>query len=988
MVVVTASSPPWRSVLRPAGGAGTLPLALGVELRQREPASSAHWSARRVTTVTTRGLSRDQHELSVGLRPLMRSRSTGTWIRGDASWESLRRGGGAFAPSHRQWFSELFGIARDVRILGGFSDSSDWITLDSVTSSLLWPHLAQAGEIGIPLVSTQKHLAVSLRPDASVRIALSRHDGGLRLSPLVRIGDATVQAATVRPIGGTGIYAFAIEGRSIHLTLAPAALTDTAQRLLRVPERVMIPPDDVDEFFRDAYPLLAREGDIVAVDGLELPEPEPLSVVLTVEFIPQDVIEYRFEWWRPGRARAAFDDPARTLHLASDSADDPVETALHTEIVRSWSAHTDLAFAPSGTLRGTDAAEFGSRVLPALETLEGVRVEVRGTRRRYRELTGEPRITIKTVETTDPDWFDLGILVEIDGRSIPFTPLFTALATRRKKLLLSDGRYFSLAHPALERLRELIDESVDVQEWEAGPRISRYQLPFWSDFEDLADETESARSWRAAAEALSRLDQVESTAPTGLRADLRPYQQEGLDRLALLWRHRLGGILADDMGLGKTLQMLALLAHAREAGERRPFLVVAPTSVLTTWRDEATRFAPDLRVHVVAETSRRSGLEVGKIDADVVVTSYTLLRLEDEQFLGREWGIVVLDEAQFVKNPRTRLHRVAAQLRSDVVFAVTGTPLENRLDELWALLSLTSPGLFASHRRFREEYVKPIEQGKVPENAEDGAYRADRLARLRHRIRPFVLRRTKQLVAPELPPRQEQELRIELAPAHRAVYDTVLQRERQKVLGLLDDLDRHRFIVFRSLTLLRMLALAPSLVDAGDPGIPSSKLDALRERIAELAAEGHRALVFSQFTSYLALVSDALDAGGIRYDYLDGATRARERVIDGFRRGDAPVFLISLKAGGVGLTLTEADYVFLLDPWWNPAAESQAVDRTHRIGQRHPVNVYRMIAAGTIEEKVVALQQRKARLFQAVLDDDELLSRTLTADDVRGLFSP
>jgi SNF2 family DNA or RNA helicase len=274
----------------------------------------------------------------------------------------------------------------------------------------------------------------------------------------------------------------------------------------------------------------------------------------------------------------------------------------------------------------------------------------------------------------------------------------------------------------------------------------------------------------------------------------------------------------------------------------------------------------------------------------------------------------------------------------------------------------------------------------VPENEEGAPYRERRLARLRARLRPFVLRRTKELVAPELPDRQEQELRVDLSPAHRAIYDTVLQRERQKVLGLLADLDSNRFIVFRSLTLLRMLALAPSLVDAGDRGIPSSKLEALRERLRELIAEGHRALVFSQFTSYLDLVRADLEAHGIAYEYLDGSTRRRSEVISAFRQGTAPVFLISLKAGGFGVTLTEADYVFLMDPWWNPAAEAQAIDRTHRIGQTRPVNVYRMIASGTIEEKVVALQQRKARLFRSVLGEDDLLARSLTADDIRGLL--
>ncbi|MGZ8805163.1 MAG: DEAD/DEAH box helicase, partial [Microbacterium sp.] len=238
----------------------------------------------------------------------------------------------------------------------------------------------------------------------------------------------------------------------------------------------------------------------------------------------------------------------------------------------------------------------------------------------------------------------------------------------------------------------------------------------------------------------------------------------------------------------------------------------------------------------------------------------------------------------------------------------------------------------------------------------------------------------------ELPPKQEQELLVELAPAHRALYDAVLQRERQKVLGLLDDLDRNRFIVFRSLTLLRMLSLAPGLIDAEHGDVPSSKLDELLVQLREIVAEGHRTVVFSQFTSFLALVAERLDAEGIAHAYLDGSTRRRERVIDHFRTGDAPVFLISLKAGGFGVTLTEADYVFLLDPWWNPAAEAQAVDRSHRIGQTRTVMVYRLVAAGTIEEKVMALQRRKARLFRAVLDEDSLFGQSLDADDIRALL--
>src|SRR5690625_4523112 len=302
--------------------------------------------------------------------------------------------------------------------------------------------------------------------------------------------------------------------------------------------------------------------------------------------------------------------------------------------------------------------------------------------------------------------------------------------------------------------------------------------------------------------------------------------------------------------------------------------------------------------------------------------------------------------------------------------------MENSLTDLWSLLSITAPGLFASARRFREQYVRPIEKNNDP----------GRLQELRRLVRPFMLRRTKEQVAPELPPKQEQVLEVELTGPHRRHYDAVLQRERQKILGLVEDLDKNRFIVFRSLTLLRMLALAPGLTDPDHAHLESAKLTALIARLTDIVAEGHRALVFSQFTSFLHMAAAACAAAGLDYEYLAGSTPNPGDVIASFRSGAAPVFLISLKAGGFGLTLTEADYVFMLDPWWNPAAEAQAIDRTHRIGQTRSVMVYRLVAAGTIEEKVLALQRRKAALFDAVVDDDAHFSSALSAEDIRALF--
>jgi SNF2 family DNA or RNA helicase len=469
-------------------------------------------------------------------------------------------------------------------------------------------------------------------------------------------------------------------------------------------------------------------------------------------------------------------------------------------------------------------------------------------------------------------------------------------------------------------------------------------------------------------------------APTGLVATLRPYQSAGFAWLAALYERRLGGVLADDMGLGKTLQAVALMCHVHElpAQDPAPFLVVAPTSVVSTWVGEIRRFAPSLRVAAVTETGKRrsSGLAQLALEADVVVTSYTLFRLEYDEYATIAWAGLVLDEAQFVKNHQSQAYQCARKLAAPFKLAITGTPLENNLMELWALLSITAPGLFPSPQRFTEYYRWPIERAK------DG----DLLAQLRRRIRPLLLRRTKGQVVQDLPEKQEQVIELPLLPQHRRVYQTYLQRERQKVLGLLGDMNRNRLEIFRSLTLLRQASLHVGLVDADHAHVASTKLDAFEEQISEIVAEGHRTLVFSQFTRFLRAARDRLTAAGIEYCYLDGRTRNRQAQIDAFKRGHAPVFFISLKAGGFGLNLTEADYCILLDPWWNPATEAQAVDRVHRIGQTRAVMVYRLVAKDTIEEKVMTLKALKAELFDSVLGDGGFASAGLTAADVRSLL--
>jgi SNF2 family DNA or RNA helicase len=719
------------------------------------------------------------------------------------------------------------------------------------------------------------------------------------------------------------------------------------------------------------------------------PEVSLPSLALHARFGPGHAVEAGWVWsYRVGES--VHRTPLGSTAGGAGFRDLPAEQALLVGLELTGSGLEDFGLLDASgrpgiggrvLLEGLESMRFTCELLPVLRDVAGIELDVEGEPPDYRDVGESLAIGVSTAEVAgDRDWFDLGVTITVEGREVPFAEVFAALAAGQSHLLLADGAHFSLLDPRLQSLRQLIEEAATLTDTTAAsPRISRYQATLWSELVALGIVTAQAQSWQRQVEALLEVDTLAvHDPPATLAAELRPYQREGFGWLATLWELGLGGILADDMGLGKTLQALALICHARTRDPGLgPFLVVAPTSVVSNWASEAARFAPGLSVASVTDTLAKSGGTIEELTtADVVVTTYTLMRLDADAYGAVEWAGVILDEAQFVKNHQAKTYRCVRELEAPFKLALTGTPMENNLMELWSLLSITAPGLFPDPKRFAEEYARPIE--RVGDR--------DRLARLRRRMKPLVKRRTKELVAADLPAKQEQTLLVDLHPRHRKLYDTHLQRERRKILGLLADFDRNRFTILQSITLLRQLSLHPGLADPDSGALPCAKLDALVEQLDDVTGGDHRALVFSQFTGFLARVRDRLDQEGLGYCYLDGRTRQRARVLDRFCTGDDPVFLISLKAGGVGLNLTEADYCFLLDPWWNPATENQAIDRTHRIGQTRPVMVYRLIARDTIEEKVVALAQRKAELFRGVMDDGDLFASSLTADDIRGLL--
>jgi SNF2 family DNA or RNA helicase len=464
--------------------------------------------------------------------------------------------------------------------------------------------------------------------------------------------------------------------------------------------------------------------------------------------------------------------------------------------------------------------------------------------------------------------------------------------------------------------------------------------------------------------------------PEGFVGQLRDYQRDGVGWMDFLRRFSFGGCLADDMGVGKTAQVLALLEARRTSSDRPgPSLVVVPKSLVFNWKQEAARFTPRLRVLDHTGLARDVN---GFSDYDVVLTTYGTLRRDAAEFNDIEFDYVVLDEAQAIKNPGTESAKAARLLRGRNKLALSGTPVENHLGELWSIFEFLNPGMLGAASVFK------LAGGAARNPSEETR------SLLAHALRPFILRRTKEQVARELPPKSEQTLFCELETAQRKLYNELRVHYRNSLLQTVaaQGLAKSKIQVLEALLRLRQAACHPGLIDPKRRGEASAKLDVLIDHLEEVVAEGHKALVFSQFTSLLSLVRERLDESAMVYEYLDGATRDRQRRVERFQNDpDCSLFLISLKAGGLGLNLTAAQYVFLLDPWWNPAVEAQAVDRAHRIGQTHQVFAYRLIARDTVEEKILQLQSRKRDLAAAIISEDNSLIRDLRREDLELLLS-
>ncbi|WP_238750928.1 DEAD/DEAH box helicase [Neolewinella maritima] len=567
-------------------------------------------------------------------------------------------------------------------------------------------------------------------------------------------------------------------------------------------------------------------------------------------------------------------------------------------------------------------------------------------------------------------WFDVeGTLAVDDQQVISFRELIDKVSENEQSnfIQLSEGQYVALTDQLRRKLREMEGLMTTTAD---GMQLHPLAGGMLDDITDQLGAFEADIAWRDSLDRIHTVNQTMARVPSTFRAELRPYQLDGFRWLMRLADWGVGACLADDMGLGKTIQGLAMLQARAEQG---PALVIAPASVTRNWMREAAKFAPTLNPILLEGNDRQEMIDqVGPYD--MLVVSYGLLPFEGDALANKRFGTIILDEAQAIKNRGTKRSQIAMRLQGDFRVVTTGTPIENHLGELWNLFTFLNPGLLGSYNRFNEKYTVPVTRNNDNE----------RRQQLRRLIQPFILRRRKEEVLEELPPKTEVTLTVELSQPERAFYEAL----RQHALESIDESDgpNRRFQILAELMKLRQAACNPKLVDASVE-IASSKLELLAETVQELRENGHKALIFSQFVRHLKIVEQWAIANDVPYQYLDGSTPGpkRDEAVQAFQRGEGDIFLISLKAGGTGLTLTAADYVLHLDPWWNPAVEDQASDRAHRIGQQRPVTVYRFVSENTIEEKIVKLHAEKRDLADSLLAGTEQ-SASLTANDLLDLI--
>lgn len=766
-----------------------------------------------------------------------------------------------------------------------------------------------------------------------------------------------------------------VEGGPVFIGERAAALEDFGAfafiQLLRAEDKLIVPIEQGDELVKELleFPRLPRL-ELAAEMGIteERLPPRPRLTLRAPEKSDGNAERLRGQlWFEYGSEKIPHHQPAPALF-------DPAQRRIvHRDFAhegRSLARLRELGFRIANAFEtGEPELKLLPRLLPAAVralTAEQWHVEVSG--KIYRQ-PGNVKIHV----SSGIDWFELKGHADFEGKAVPLPALLRAITKGQSTIVLDDGTVGILPEDWLNRygllaaMGQVKDESIQFAPNQVGLLDALLaQMP-----------TEVDAAFSKARDQLRQFEGVKALDPPDtFVGELRPYQRDGLGWLNFLRTFGLNGCLADDMGLGKTVQVLALLEERRRQGAG-PSLVVVPRSLVFNWHQEAARFTPQLRVLDHAGSDRLRGTDHFK-QYDLILSTYGTLRRDIAQWTDVRFDYVILDEAQAIKNAASESAKAARVLRANHRLALSGTPVQNHLGELWSLLEFLNPGMLGASKAFSA--LGGADRTISPETRQF----------LASALRPFILRRTKEQVARDLPEKFEQTIFCDLDKRQRALYDELKEHYRQSLLGKIEreGLGKSKLQILEALLRLRQAACHPGLLNKSQIDDGSAKLDTLLPRLAEVADEGHKAIVFSQFTSLLAIVRRRLDEQETVYEYLDGKTRDRQQKVERFQTDpNCRLFLVSLKAGGLGLNLTAAQYVFLLDPWWNPAVEAQAIDRAHRIGQTRQVFAYRLIARDTVEEKVLALQQSKRDLADAIINADNAILSKLRREDLELLLS-
>ncbi|MER3522890.1 MAG: serine/threonine protein kinase [Ignavibacteria bacterium] len=823
-----------------------------------------------------------------------------------------------------------------------------------------------------------KRLRVLEKP-AWLKLRIEECKNGLRLSAVLDLDDTRLGFSRHSVIVTAQPLWVVVD--DLLMRVENARKVDTrALQAMQTP--LLIPDSDREEFVEEMFPSLVERYQVeCAVPSLGTLEGEPRARLYLREIDDQLAVELRFlygtvEVPEYARGAATFTRPNLVEHDGKTIAIVRKHSAEAELSNRLFSASLSAYLHPTGGivyLPTIDPFEWLYGKLPELQR-EGYEIFGQEELKKHRMRTAAPKLGVRV--SSGIDWFDLSFDVTFETSEAEFEEFMRAVKQCERFVRLSDGSYGVLPEQWIERFRRFAAVA-DVKEHTL--HCSRAHIGMLDDVLEMANDVTTDAVFDELRKRFRNFTGVGSRAlPVGFRGTLRPYQQAGYDWLHFLREFGVGGILADDMGLGKTVQALALLQSVYEEGATLPSLIVVPASPLFNWVKEIDRFTPNLCLLLYAGPARKHHRDAFS-NYHLVLTSYGILRRDIETLAAQKFHYVVLDESQNIKNPISVNAQAARALQAQHKLALTGTPVENTLTDLWSQFAFLNPGMLGSERQFTEHFAKPIERFR------DQAA-SDALKRLTY---PFILRRTKETVAQELPPKVETIVYCEMSTEQKRVYELWRRYYREELLQSIESVgfQRSKIKVLEGLMRLRQVCCHPLLVDKNFKGT-AGKFEAFTEMLEDILAEGHKVLLFSQFVKMLAVLRRYCDERNIAYEYLDGRTIDRKQRVERVQTDEnVRLFLMSLKAGGTGLNLTAADYVILYDPWWNPAVEMQATDRTHRIGQTRQVFSYKLITRASVEEKVLALQERKRELVKSIVTTDAGFIKSLTKEDVEALFS-